>query len=165
MRRISQSYELSSDISPAESGYTDLRAFSGDLSPSALRGIAPVVTKTGNNSDNTLTSGNGSDSLSGLGGDDTLIGGGESDTLNRGSGVDPMVGGSGNDTFIVGDLSSTAFKVIGGAGAVDSSDRILYDQSKGKLYFDEDGNGGAAREQFAVLTTRPVLGFDDFAVY
>jgi Ca2+-binding RTX toxin-like protein len=59
--------------------------------------------------------------------------------------------------------------VFGGAGAStahDSSDRIVYDTSSGKLYYDSDGNvaGGHPALQFALLFTHPALDASDFQI-
>lgn len=149
------------------------------------------ATVTGNGLSNYIDTGIGNDSVNGAAGDDFIFCGTGNDTMTGAAGADwfefagPFEPGTTDtvtdfntaaDTIYLngfdfglaaGDLSSTAFKVIGGAGAgsVDSTDRILYDQSTGKLYFDPDGNGAAARAQFVVLTGKPVLAFDDFAVY
>ena len=145
----------------------------------------------GNSLDNFISTHSGNDLLNGGGGHDTLGADIGNDTMTGGSGADNFdfyspLGATNIDTITdfdtnadtlylysftfnlpEGDLSASAFKVIGGAGAgpLDSSDRILYDQATGKLYYDADGNGAGARVQFAVLTTKPVLGFDDFGVY
>ena len=51
-----------------------------------------------------------------------------------------------------------------GSSASDSSDRFIYDQSTGALFFDVDGAGGVDQVQFAILSTGPNLSADDFIV-
>lgn len=48
----------------------------------------------------------------------------------------------------VGDLSSEAF--YSGAKAHDASDRIIYDPTTGKLWYDSDGTGSAVAVEFAM---------------
>jgi Ca2+-binding RTX toxin-like protein len=51
-----------------------------------------------------------------------------------------------------------------GTAAADTSDRFIYNQSTGALFFDSDGTGAIAQVQIATLTTKPVIGFDDIFV-
>ena len=52
-----------------------------------------------------------------------------------------------------------------GLAAHDATDRIVCNKTTGALYFDEDGKGGAAPVEFAILATHPAsLGFHDFVV-
>ncbi|WP_180355838.1 hypothetical protein [Aliirhizobium smilacinae] len=62
----------------------------------------------------------------------------------------------------VGDLSSAAF--YAGTAAHDSSDRIIYDKSSGKLFYDADGKGGAAAIQFAQLQKGLSITASDFDI-
>ena len=49
--------------------------------------------------------------------------------------------------------------------AHDADDRIIYDTTTGKLYYDADGNlPGASAVQFALLTTHPTLTAGDFVI-
>ena len=50
------------------------------------------------------------------------------------------------------------------APPLDADDRILYDASTGKLYFDADGSGAGAAVQFAILSGSPALNASDFTV-
>ncbi|MEO7224083.1 MAG: calcium-binding protein, partial [Devosia sp.] len=76
-------------------------------------------------------------------------------------------------------LGDTIFKTIGptldgvefyakaqAVKAHDADDRIIYDTSTGKLYYDDDGNkaGGHAAVHFATLSTKPVVDAGDFLV-
>ena len=62
-----------------------------------------------------------------------------------------------------GALPDTAFAL---GTAADASDRILYDQATGNLFFDADGNGSGAAVLFATLgeTSHPLIAASDFAV-
>jgi serralysin len=63
----------------------------------------------------------------------------------------------------VGTLSADAFHI--GASAADGSDRIIYNDDTGALYFDLDGNGtGASQVQFATLLGTPDLTRFDLVV-
>ena len=48
-----------------------------------------------------------------------------------------------------------------GKRAHDADDRIIYQQSKGKLFFDHDGAGGDFKVLFAVVQNHAHLGFGD----
>jgi serralysin len=62
-------------------------------------------------------------------------------------------------------LSASEFYARAGITAAhDSSDRIVYDTSSGKLYCDVDGRGGTAAVHFATLTSKPVLDYADFVI-
>ena len=61
-----------------------------------------------------------------------------------------------------GALNANAF--VTGTAALDADDRILYDVSTGKLYFDADGNGAGGAVQFAILSGSPALNAGDFMV-
>jgi Ca2+-binding RTX toxin-like protein len=128
----------------------------------------------------------GADRLEGQSGNDTLNGGVGADVLVGGTGSDtfvfdaPFVGAIDRitdfspvyDTIRLengiftglagGTLASSAFRI--GSQAADASDRIIYDASNGALYFDADGLGGQAQQQFAQLSTKLALTNADFSV-
>jgi Ca2+-binding RTX toxin-like protein len=134
----------------------------------------------------------GDDTLYGFGGNDILDGGAANDTLHGGAGNDTLTGGTGSDRFVfttalgvlnvdtitdfqgIPDdfmLSQAIFTGIGATldatefqiGAADAStDRILYDNVSGELYFDADGNGGGLAVLFATVTAGTALGLSDF---
>lgn len=133
--------------------------------------------------------GNGvANALSGKGGDDKLYGGLGKDLLTGGGGKDVFVfdtkPGSANvdtiadfnvkddtiwlddDVFTkagkVGDLSPGAFHL--GAKAHDGSDRVVYDKSTGKLFYDADGDGSVAAIQIALLGKGLALTASDFDI-
>lgn len=63
----------------------------------------------------------------------------------------------------LGTLSAADFKFS--TQTLDSSDRIIYNQSTGALFYDADGSGSSAALQIALLSSRPV-GIDntDFTI-
>ncbi len=139
----------------------------------------------GNAGNNVLNGGGGNDRLSGGGGHDKLLGGLGNDTLAGGAGNDVFVFhtalGSGNVDRITdfgtgGDkigLSKVIFGNINtsnsaffhqGSTAADANDRINYEKSSGKLYYDADGNGGGAAVQFAQLNPNTQLEHTQFQI-
>ncbi|HWT13405.1 MAG TPA: hypothetical protein VN231_11670, partial [Allosphingosinicella sp.] len=52
-----------------------------------------------------------------------------------------------------------------GAAAADASDRIVYDQATGQLFYDGDGSGAAAQILFATVAAGTALTSADFIVY
>lgn len=137
----------------------------------------------GNGGLDTLIGGNGWDSLNGGLGKDVLTGGGSSDafifdTALGPSNVDKITDFEAQDAIwlqkshggpfaalATNGLSETQFKVIGtGGGTVDGSDRILYSQSNGKIYYDADGSGSGAKVLFATVAAGTVLTASDFEV-
>ena len=146
------------------------------------------VNGTGNTLANVITGNSGANVLDGGLGNDTLNGGAGNDTLTGGSGKDSFVfdsalGSTNVDTisgFSVADdtikidnaiftglsagsaLGAAAFHI--GAAAGDADDRIIYDSSNGKLYFDADGNGAGAAVHFATLSAGLSLTNADFVV-
>ncbi len=131
----------------------------------------------GNDSDN---------SLSGLAGNDKLIGGAGKDTLLGGVGKDVLTGGKGADIFrfnsqatgkaiadkitdfskAQGDLISldaTAFPnqtfvAVKKRALAKNGERVIYEKSTGRLYYDADGAGsGAAAQLLVTLTNKPAL--------
>ncbi len=71
-----------------------------------------------------------------------------------------------NDVFTaagaVGTLSAGAFHA--GTSAHDADDRIIYDSTTGRIYYDADGNGGGARVLFAQVTAGVALTNADFQI-
>ena len=62
----------------------------------------------------------------------------------------------------LGSLASGAFAT--GTAASQADDRIIYDPASGKLYFDEDGAGGAAAVHFATVGVNLGITASDFLV-
>jgi Ca2+-binding RTX toxin-like protein len=140
---------------------------------------------TGNTGNNQLTGNDGNNSLNGSAGNDVL---------NGSCGKDTLIGGTGNDSFLfnsglqnnvdkitdfspkydriqlddavfkslhTGALTASAFN---SGGAVDSSDRLIYNKNTGALYFDDDGSGGHAAVQIATLGVKLAISAADFLV-
>ncbi|WP_256872048.1 putative Ig domain-containing protein [Nostoc sp. TCL26-01] len=129
----------------------------------------------------------GNDKLTGNNGDDILVGGVGKDTLTGGTGKDifsfssPI--GHGIDTItdfnstddkirvdaagfggglVTGTLFETQFVL--GTVAKDESDRFIYNQSTGALFFDVDGTGSSLKVQIATLSTKPVIDSTNIVV-
>jgi Ca2+-binding RTX toxin-like protein len=158
------------------------------------RGNELANTIVGNAGDNILMGFAGNDNLKGSGGSDTLSGGAGKDVLTGGTGQDFFVfDTAANATnvdkitdFNFGDndkvqLSKAVFKgfnhlgsltndefyaAAGAKAAHDASDRVIYDTASGKLFYDADGQGGAAAVQVALLgsATHPVLIYSDIQI-
>ena len=150
---------------------------------------------TGNAQDNYLGGDRGADTLSGGAGRDGLCGFFANDVLTGGAGqdffqfrvalgpqnidtitdfnalneeFDLQRNGTGlfNTLWSTGWLDPAAFKVIGpGGSAEDSNDRIVYNQSTGRLYYDADGSGAGAMVQFAYLSNHAALTAANFWVF
>jgi Ca2+-binding RTX toxin-like protein len=161
-----------------------------------LRGKAAVDTLSGGVGADSLYGGAGRDVLTGGDGRDVLAGGDANDKLTGGSGRDTFVFDSQldavsnvdrikdfthlEDSIQLDDDVFTAFNATvsttvldanfqQGAGvttAQDADDRIIYDTSTGKLYYDADGVGGTAAVQFAVVGTNshPTITAEDFVI-
>jgi Ca2+-binding RTX toxin-like protein len=135
-----------------------------------------------------LFGGAGNDLVAGQQGIDRLNGGLGKDTLIGGDGADKFVfdtalGGANadqitdfvvgqdqilldNDIFkaltVTGDLAAGRFVV--GTEAGDANDRILYDAGTGRVYYDRDGDGSAAKQLIVTLNGAPGLTADDFLI-
>lgn len=132
--------------------------------------------------------GDGSDNLSGGKGGDVLAGGFGVDMLTGGEGPDifimEMFGeanvniitdfDTGSDSIWLmrnvgfggldwGDLSAGAFAF--GTQAADADDRIIYQYSTGKLFYDPDGVGGADAYLFARVAPETALDASHFRAY
>lgn len=134
----------------------------------------------------TLIGGAGKDTLNGGAGKDTLIGGGGNDSLIGGTGADVFVFNSSNqgiDTItdfvsasdririgasgfgaglVAGTISASQFVL--GSSALDASDRFIYNQETGALFFDKDGTGSAAKIQLAILSNQSNMSASDIFV-
>ncbi len=143
---------------------------------------------TGDAAGNMLSGGDGNDKLYGGGGNDKLYGGLGKDTLIGGLGKDTFVfdtklGAANVDKiadFVVKDdtiwLDDDIFTKVGRTGhlakdafwigtkAHDASDRIIYDNKSGKLWYDADGNGKEAAVLFATIDKHLKMTFADFDI-
>jgi len=157
----------------------------------AINGTGNVLANviTGNSGANRLSGAAGNDTLDGGAGNDTLDGGAGADKLTGGAGADTFVfnQSSGIDRITdfakgsdhislsqsvftglgaVGTLTSDAFYAAAGAVAAhDGTDRVIYNKTTGALYYDADGQGGAAAVQFAVLDKVPALAYTDVLIF
>lgn len=130
----------------------------------------------------------GDDRLYGSTGTDTLNGGADNDLLSGGSkgdffqfdlfgsadadeiedfqaGLDMITLDRATFTGISADgvLATSAFRA--GSNATDSSDRIIYNQATGEIFYDSDGNGAAAKQLFATVAAGTVLANTDFSAF
>ena len=144
----------------------------------------------GGSGNDSLYGGSGADKLIGSGGNDALSGGTGSDTLSGGGGADSFVFNTTPDSSNIdritdynvaadtiridnavftglstGTLAASAFVKNTSGNAADGSDRIIYESDTGKLYFDRDGTGAAAKVHFATLGTNLALTNADFIVF
>ncbi|HTV71685.1 MAG TPA: calcium-binding protein [Rhizobiaceae bacterium] len=154
-----------------------------------LNGLAGDDKITGSDAYDVLIGGIGNDILNGGRGRDTLFGSAGKDAFvfDTRLGVMSKLGGANVDVirdFATEDsvhLDNAIFKGIGsgtaanpvrmladafhvGRAAADAQDRIIYDRSKGALYYDADGTGSTAMVQFAVVSNKPLMGVADFLV-
>jgi serralysin len=154
-----------------------------------LIGNGLANTLKGNDGSDILTGGNGADRLLGGSGGDRLIGGAGPDRLAGGLDADKFIfdaplSPTQSDTVVDfaggvdvlrlddsvftelggrGALASAAFHV--GASAADSSDRVIYNENTGGLFYDRDGSGAAAQVRFATLDTNLALSSSDFEIF
>ncbi|WP_375471014.1 beta strand repeat-containing protein [uncultured Nostoc sp.] len=148
---------------------------------------AANILSTGDGNDS-LFGNLGNDTLFGGAGNDLLAGGVGRDVLTGGTGQDSFdLAGSrsgGYDTiadFTVGDdtifvskiefalsqsqnttLNASLFRL--GTSAIAGSDRFIYDQTTGNLFFDADGIGKAAQVQIALFSNQAVLSSANITV-
>jgi len=126
---------------------------------------------TGSQYDDLLTGGTGNDVLLGGAGNDVLAGGKGADTLTGGAGADTFRFGGDTKTDHISDfLSGTdrieldhlLFKAFGtgqlvasqfgqGTAATTATQRIVYDQPTGNLWYDADGSGRVKAVLMGVL--------------
>lgn len=154
----------------------------GGTGDDSLDGGAGIDTLLGGNGEDNLLGGNGNDSLVGGNNNDTLTGGSGTDSLTAGGSgnkdfvynnikeggdtiTDLIANSSSFDDSIVvsaagfgGGLTPGAFITVAefklGAAATDPSDRFIYNQNTGQLFFDIDGVGGL-NQQLLVKLSNP----------
>lgn len=132
------------------------------------------LTAIGNALSNTIVGNPYDNVLTGRGGNDTLLGQAGADTF-----VFDLAPAAGNADVIMDFATEDSFRLKGnlfglasgalrpdalvfGATAQDSNDRIVYDQSTGRLWADHDGSGAGAAVLFATLANHAVLTAADF---
>ena len=144
-----------------------------------LKGGAGGDKLLGDDGKDVLKGGAGGDLLAGGEGNDVMTGNAGSDTFlfnfaPGAGGVDKITDFDvGHDTIALlkeafdqigpaGDLGVAKFYI--GAHAHDKSDRVIYDDKTGALYYDADGKGGATQIEFAHLDAGLNLSTSDFEV-
>jgi Ca2+-binding RTX toxin-like protein len=144
---------------------------------SAINGTGNALANTiiGNAASNVLNGGLGNDTLiGGLGNDFFLFNTLPNSATNRdtisdfnvvadtirleNTGIFTALGAA------TGVLGAALFKNLTTGGAVDASDRILYNDTTGAVFYDIDGSGAAAAIQFATIVGAPTLTNADFVV-
>jgi Ca2+-binding RTX toxin-like protein len=140
-----------------------------------LLGLAATADGSG---DDLVMGGRGSDTLVGGRGKDILTGGAAADSFSFSTpndGIDAIADFSvPDDTILVsakgfgsGLMAGAALSpdlFVVGSSAGDASDRFIYDSTKGSLWFDVDGVGGAASVQIATLSSNLALTSNDIVV-
>lgn len=142
------------------------------------------ITLTGNSLANSIKGNAGANKLNGLTGKDTLYGGAGRDifqftTKASSANIDKIVDynvaydsiqldnkyftklGAGSATSPK-KLASSAF--WGGTKAHDANDRLIYDKSKGYLYYDADGTGSSKQVLIATFSNKAALKYSEFYV-
>lgn len=144
----------------------------GNVSNDYLFGDAGNDNLDGGTGNDTIDGGTGNDALIGGQGNHTLTGGADADTftfyytfLIRDFGyvaaitdfsvaddtINISADGFGND--LSSDAAITLEQFVLGPAAGDASDRFIYNQSTGALFFDSDGIGTTGQVQLAALST------------
>ncbi|MEH2263534.1 beta strand repeat-containing protein [Nostoc sp.] len=153
-----------------------------------LMGNTATNTLSGGDGNDRLFGNSGNDSLVGGVGDDSLYGGVGKDTLSGGAGRDSLyltdtrTGGydtitdftGADDTIFISKaefgLSQTQDTTLDpslfrlGTIATTASDRFIYNQTTGNLFFDKDGLGGTAQVQIAQFSNNALLGSANITV-
>ncbi len=137
----------------------------------------------GNDLANKIMGNVGANTLTGAGGNDTLSGDAGADTLSGGTGNDVLTGGPGADWFVFDTAPSaknvdyiTDFNFDEGDKilinqsiftGLASNGTLIYDAETGKLFYDDDGEGGHAAVKIAVIgsSSHPVLTDSDFLFF
>jgi cysteinyl-tRNA synthetase len=158
-----------------------------DGDPAYIKPTSGADRLRGSNLGDTIDGLGGDDKVNGRDGNDKLHGGLGDDVLNGGAGKDQFIFDArlgkanvdaiidfevGNDRIVLdhdvftkletGDLTASAFAI--GSKAGDGSDRIIYSDRTGALYYDADGSGQAKPVLFAELDAHLTLSASDFLV-
>jgi len=153
-------------------------AFGGFYGTQTLIGIEDVIGSserdylTGDGNDNSLDGGGGSDELTGLGGHDVLKGGKRGDNFifrpvgerfdaaDSDTVLDFNVKEADCVTIFTADLSEynlAPAHFASGSAATTPEQRVIYDKSSGRLYYDYDGSGPDAKILLATFANKPEL--------
>ena len=143
-----------------------------------LTGVS-AISGTGNSAANTITGNGAANSIGGGLGNDKLTGGAGRDNFIFSTALSGNIDkitdyNVAQDTVRLenavftglaeGALSASAFAASASGNAADASDRIIYETDTGKLFFDADGNGRAAKIQFATVDANLALTAADFVL-
>ncbi|MGE0701230.1 MAG: reprolysin-like metallopeptidase [Hyphomicrobiaceae bacterium] len=125
---------------------------------------------TGNSGANTLTGNAGANTMTGGGGADTFafntaLGGTNIDTITDFVVVDDTIALENGIMTALGAAGTlTANQFVIGAHAADADDHIIYDDTTGKLYYDDNGSTAGGEVQIATLSSGLLLTHADFLV-
>ncbi|HEX4926849.1 MAG TPA: hypothetical protein VFV74_02485 [Burkholderiales bacterium] len=172
-------------------GSADLRSGGNDLANLITQNSGDNVTWAGRG-DDTILGADGNDYLGGDANNDWLDGQAGNDTLDGGGDRDHFVFSSYGpaDADVVRsfatawddlEFDASAFSALGAPGDFgsgdarfyaasgassghDAADRLIYDTSTGRLYYDDDGSGSHAAQLVATLEGAPSLAASDISV-
>ncbi|MBM6592947.1 calcium-binding protein [Microvirga pudoricolor] len=151
-----------------------------DVAPLVLKGNAGRNVITGNDGRNTLHGGLGQDELTGGGGRDVFVFSTRvakknnqevdfitdfnvrADSIHLENKIFKGLGRKGSEKKPA-LLSKDAFW-IGKTGAHDATDRVIYDNKRGILWYDADGTGPQAPIQIALMSKKLKMTYKDFFV-
>lgn len=160
-------------------GNNAANTLTGNNAANLLRGQGGVDTLNGRGGADHLQGGAGNDKLDGGVGHDVLVGGAGSDIFIFTAPATAANSDTIDDFNVPADtiqLDNAAFTALGapgvlsgaaffaGANAHDANDRILYDAKTGKLFYDADGTGNAAKILVATLDAHLAITHADFVV-
>ena len=162
------------------------KVFNGSKKGDEINGTRKDDDISGGKGSDTLFGNDGDDTIDGGVGEDALYGGAGHDTLTGGSGrdlfyfrskleadADVVVDFQANnerlcldvgvfDAYNPGGVYSTSFVL--GTVAADEDDFLIYDQSTGKLFYDEDGSGEIGQVLIATLANKVSISYADMWV-
>ncbi|MBD2495351.1 S8 family serine peptidase [Nostoc sp. FACHB-280] len=159
----------------------------GNFYNNTITGNSGNNTLNGGDGNDTINGGAGVDTLLGGNGNDNLIGGTGNDTLTGGAGRDRFtfnsptegidritdfnvvddtiaVSAAGFGGGLVAGAAIAASQFIIGTAATTASQRFIYNNTTGGLFFDQDGSGAIAKVQIATLNTGLALTNADIFV-
>jgi Ca2+-binding RTX toxin-like protein len=170
-------------------GTSKNETISGNSKPNILGGMGGNDTIRGGGESDIIDGGTGNDRVYGDSSDDLISGGLGRDTLTGGAGRDFFAFDTKpaksnvdtvtdfNVTYDTMMLSKAVFKVAStangliqsgafwkGTKAHDSSDRIIYNDKTGAVYYDPDGSGSKAAVQFAEIGKNLKVTYKDFMI-
>ena len=167
---------VTSSVSWTLAANTERLMFAGSAAVNGT-GNALANMLTGNGAANTLSGAAGDDQIDGKAGSDLLIGGSGADSFVFSSALSASINVDHVRDFTAADdrflLDDAVFGGIGPAGRIaaanlvlgtaarDATDRVIYDATAGRLYFDADGSGSGAKVLFATVAANTVVTFDD----